>query len=69
MVMKKLQKRFVDISSQNMEANIESRLLQLELDAEHAKREINELRDILISLSWTINEIDKKIEKFIDGKE
>jgi len=52
-----------------MEANIESRLLQLELDAEHAKREINELRDILISLSWTINEIDKKIEKFIDGKE
>lgn len=69
MVMKKLQKRFVDISSQNMEANIESRLLQLELDAEHAKREINELRDILISLSWTINEIDKKIDTFLDGKE
>lgn len=67
--MKKLQKRFVDISSQNMEANIESRLLQLELDAEHAKREINELRDILISLSWTINEIDKKIDTFLDGKE
>lgn len=50
--------------------NIETRLLQLELDSEHSKREINELRDILISLSWTINEIDKKIEKFIaDGKE
>ena len=48
---------------------IEDRLLQLELDSQHSKREIEELRDILISLSWTINEIDKKIEKFIDGKE
>ena len=52
-----------------MDTNIESRLLQLELDSEHAKREINELRDILISLSWTINEIDKKIDTFLDGKE
>ena len=51
-----------------MDIKIEDRLLQLELDSEHAKREINELRDILISLSWTINEIDKKIEKFLDGK-
>jgi uncharacterized coiled-coil protein SlyX len=51
-----------------MESKIEDRLLQLELDAEHAKREINELRDILISLSWTINEIDKKVQTIIDGK-
>lgn len=49
--------------------NLESRLLQLELDSEHSKREINELRDILITLSWTITEIDKKIEKFLDGQE
>ena len=41
--------------------NLESRLLQLELDSEHTKREIDELREILISLSWTINELDKKI--------
>ena len=59
----------MDTSNQSMDTNIESRLLQLELDAEHAKREINELRDILISLSWTINEIDKKIDTFLDGKE
>lgn len=47
---------------------LESRLLQLELDSEHSKREIDELRDILITLSWTINEIDKKIDQFLDGK-
>ena len=48
---------------------MEDRLLQLELDIEHAKRDIDELRDILISLSWTINEIDKKVQTLIDGKE
>jgi len=41
---------------------LESRLLQLELDSEHTKREIDELREILIALSWTINELDKKLE-------
>jgi uncharacterized coiled-coil protein SlyX len=48
--------------------NIEHRLLQLELDSEHAKKDIDELRDILISLSWTINEIDKKVQTLIDGE-
>jgi uncharacterized coiled-coil protein SlyX len=41
---------------------LESRLLQLELDSEHTKREIDELREILIALSWTINEFNKKLE-------
>ena len=41
---------------------LESRLLQLELDSEHCKRDIDELREILISLSWTINELEKKLE-------
>jgi len=40
----------------------EHRLLDLELKVEHLQRDIDELRDIIISLSWTINELDKKIE-------
>jgi uncharacterized coiled-coil protein SlyX len=41
--------------------NLEDRLLQLELDSEHIKRDIEELRDILIALSWSISELEKKI--------
>jgi len=66
--MKNQQITFVDTSNQSMDTNLEQRLLQLELDSQHAKRDIEELRDIVISLSWTLNEIDKKIEKFLDGK-
>jgi len=40
---------------------MEDRLLQLELDMGHLKRDIEELRDILIALSWSINELEKKI--------
>ena len=40
----------------------ETRLLDLELKVEHLQRDVEEIRDILISLSWTINELDKKIE-------
>ena len=45
---------------------LETRLLQLELDSEHCKRDIDELREILITLSWTISELDKKIEQLIE---
>ena len=48
---------------------MEDRLLQLELDMGHAKRDIEELRDILIALSYTINDIEKKVQILIDGKE
>lgn len=48
---------------------MEDRLLQLELDMGHAKRDIDELRDILISLSHTLQDIDKKVQTIIDGKE
>ena len=41
--------------------NLETKLLQLELDSEHTKREIDELREILITLSWSISELEKKI--------
>jgi len=41
----------------------ERRLLDLELKVEHLQRDIDELRDIIISLSWTINELNTKIEK------
>jgi uncharacterized coiled-coil protein SlyX len=47
--------------------DLENRLLQLELNFENAKDDINELRDILIELSWSINDINKKIEKIING--
>jgi hypothetical protein len=47
---------------------MDDRLLQLELDMGHAKRDIEELRDIIIALSYTINDIDKKINEFIDGQ-
>jgi uncharacterized coiled-coil protein SlyX len=47
---------------------MEDRLLQLELDMGHAKRDIEELRDIVISLSYTIHNIDEKITKYLDGK-
>jgi hypothetical protein len=48
---------------------METKILQLELDMERAKRDIDEIRDIVISLSYTINDIDKKITQFLDGKE
>jgi uncharacterized coiled-coil protein SlyX len=41
----------------------ETRLLDLELKVEHLQRDVDELRDIIISLSWTINELNTKIEK------
>jgi uncharacterized coiled-coil protein SlyX len=47
--------------------DIEKRLIQLELNAEHAKRDIDELRDILIQLSWSINDINNKIDKIVNG--
>lgn len=48
---------------------MEDKILQLELDMERAKRDIDEIRDIVIALSYTLNDIDKKITKFIDGQE
>ena len=47
---------------------MEDKILQLELDMERAKRDIDELRDIVIALSYTINDIDKKITNFLDGE-
>jgi len=47
---------------------METKLLQLELDMERAKRDIDELRDIVIALSYTIHQIDEKITKYLDGQ-
>ena len=41
---------------------METKLLQLELDMERAKR------DIVIALSYTIHQIDEKITKYLDGQ-
>lgn len=48
---------------------MEERIKILELSLECTKRDIDELRDIIIQLTYTINDIDKKITKFLDGKE
>jgi hypothetical protein len=48
---------------------MEDRLLQLELDMEHLKRDVHELRDILIQLTYAISDIDKKIVKYVEGSE
>lgn len=48
---------------------MEDRLLQLELDMGHAKRDIEELRDIVIALSYTLHNIDEKITKFLEDGE
>jgi len=45
-----------------MSNTTETRLLDLELKVEHLQRDVDELREILIALSWTINELDKKLE-------
>lgn len=42
---------------------MEDKLLQLELDMSHAKRDIHELRDIVIGLSHLIGDIDKKLDE------
>ena len=47
---------------------IDTRVLQLEIDSEHAKRDIDELRDIVIMLSHTISDMDKKITALTNEK-
>lgn len=39
------------------------KLLQLELDMERAKRDIHELRDIVIGLSHMLGDLDKKLDE------
>ena len=48
---------------------MEQRIFQLELDMGHIKADMDEMRDIVIALSYTLNDIDKKIQTLIDGKE
>jgi hypothetical protein len=48
---------------------MEERIFQLELDMGHIKADMDEMRDIVIALSYTLNDIDKKIQTLIDGKE
>lgn len=48
--------------------NMEDRIFQLELDMGHIKADMDELRDIVIALSYTLNDIDKKITKYLDGQ-
>jgi len=64
MVILKRLPKYVDISNQNMEA----RLLQLELSMEHAQRDLEELKELMIKLSHLINNLQIQINDLVDSK-
>ena len=64
MVMKKLLKKFVDISNQNMEAKI----LDLELKMEHAIRDIDEIKELVRTLCFNVEHLQNQINDLIDSK-
>lgn len=41
--------------------NCDKRLLQLELDMEHQQKQIDELRNLLLALSSTLNEVQTQL--------
>lgn len=41
---------------------METRLLQLELDMEAAKRDIEELKQLIMDLSYMVNQLNDKIK-------
>ena len=64
MVMKKLLRKFVDISNPNTE--VKNKLLQFELQIEHQQRQIDELRELLLALSSQINYLQTELNYQID---
>jgi len=55
-----------NLSNQILDNSMDDKLLQLELDMDRAKRDIHELRDIVIGLSYMIGDIDKKVTQLIE---
>jgi len=47
---------------------MEARLLQLELSMEHAQRDLEELKELMIKLSHLINNLQTQINDLIDSK-
>jgi uncharacterized coiled-coil protein SlyX len=46
---------------------MEARLLQLELSMDAAKRDIEELKDLLINLTFVVNQLNDKINNLTNG--
>ena len=46
--------------------NCHKKLLQLELDIEHQQNQINELRNLLLALSTSLNEVQTQLNYHID---
>lgn len=44
----------------------DKRLLQLELDIEHQQKQIDELRNLLLALSTSLNEVQTQLNYHID---
>ena len=47
---------------------MEARLLQLELSMDAAKRDLEELKDLMNALSYTINNLQIQINDLVDSK-
>jgi uncharacterized coiled-coil protein SlyX len=47
---------------------MEARLLQLELSMDAAKRDIEELKDLLINLTFIVNQLNDKINNLTNGE-
>ena len=47
---------------------METRLLQLELSMDAAKRDIEELRELLVNLTYMVNKLNENITDLIDSK-
>lgn len=44
---------------------METRLLQLELSMDAAKRDIEELKELLMNLTYIVNELNDKVNKLV----
>jgi uncharacterized coiled-coil protein SlyX len=47
---------------------METRLLQLELSMDAAKRDLDELKQLLMDLSYMVNQIQTQVNYLMDGK-
>ena len=47
---------------------METRLLQLELSMDAAKRDIEELKELLMNLTFMVNQLNISVNDLIEGK-
>lgn len=50
-------------------SNCDKRLLQLELDFEHQQKQLDELRNLLLALSSTLNDVQTQLNWHLDNYE